>query len=277
MPERGGARERGQFYNRVELTLLAFLLQRYWVSRRSYMSVSGKPTVGRIQYGSPWARVLLTAPCILMAAFVALIYVALFLGALTRVWGADWTLTTEHFVSGVLRGLGSIRDTTLLSVIATPITGLLGMLIAILVVRRRVPGQGFIDFSSKLGGAVPGTVESVDGTRARVRTLGQVLPAHVREDARPSPGAEVAVVVRPEGLTIRGATAGKSQGIEGQVVRAVYLGAVAEYDVHVNGATLAVTVHGPSARATCTRSGSASSSTCCLTRSTCCREAERND
>ncbi len=139
-------------------SLVAFLLQRYWVSRRSYISVSGKPTGGRIRYGSAWARVLLTAPCVLMAAFVALIYVALFLGAFTRVWGADWTLTTEHFVSGVSRGLGSIRDTTLLSVIATPITGVLGMLIAILVVRRRVPGQGFIDFSSMLGGAVPGTV-----------------------------------------------------------------------------------------------------------------------
>ncbi len=94
---------------------------------------------------------------------------------------------------------------------------------------------------------VSGTVDAVDGTQARVRTLGQVLVAQVREDGRPSKGAEVAVVIRPEGLTIH-ARNGAGRGVEGEVVRAVYLGAVAEYDVQVNGATLAVTVHGPSAR-----------------------------
>lgn len=139
-------------------SLLAFVLQRYWVSRRSYVAVTGKPTGGQVRYGSPLARVGLASPCILLAAFVALIYVTLFLGAFTRVWGTDFTLTGQNLASGISRGWTAIRDTTLLSAIATPITGLLGMLVAILVVRRHVPAQGFLDFGSMLGGAVPGTV-----------------------------------------------------------------------------------------------------------------------
>jgi iron(III) transport system permease protein len=139
-------------------SLVAFVLQRYWVSRRSYVAVTGKPSGGRIQYGSRLARIALAAPCLLLASFVALIYVTLFLGAVTRVWGTDFTLTGEHLASGISRGWVAIRDTTLLAAIATPITGLLGMLVAILVVRRHLPAQGFLDFGSMIGGAVPGTV-----------------------------------------------------------------------------------------------------------------------
>src|SRR5688572_558823 len=117
-------------------SLIAFVVQRYWVSRRSYISVTGKPTGGRIRYGSRLAQWAFATPCLLLAAFVALLYVTLFLGAFTRVWGTDFTLTGEHFASGLSRGWVAIRDSTLLSAIATPITGLLGMLVAILVVRR---------------------------------------------------------------------------------------------------------------------------------------------
>ena len=45
--------------------------------------------------------------------------------------------------------------------IATPITGLLGMVIAFLVVRKRFIGKGFINFASLLSIAVPGTVVGV--------------------------------------------------------------------------------------------------------------------
>ena len=52
----------------------------------------------------------------------------------------------------------SILDTTFLSAYATPIAGLTGMLIAFLVVRRQFSGKSVVDFTSNLGGAVPGTI-----------------------------------------------------------------------------------------------------------------------
>ncbi|HOG47288.1 MAG TPA: ABC transporter permease subunit, partial [Anaerolineae bacterium] len=51
-----------------------------------------------------------------------------------------------------------MTDTTALSALATPISGLLGMLIAFLVVRKQFTGKSALDFGAMLGIAVPGTV-----------------------------------------------------------------------------------------------------------------------
>jgi iron(III) transport system permease protein len=58
----------------------------------------------------------------------------------------------------VTRGVEAILDTTFLSVVATPIAALTGMVIAFLVVRKRFSGKDVLDFGSNLGGAVPGTI-----------------------------------------------------------------------------------------------------------------------
>ena len=55
-------------------------------------------------------------------------------------------------------GKKAIIDTTIFSAISAPITGILGMIIAYLIVRKRFLGRSFIDFTSVVGIAVPGTV-----------------------------------------------------------------------------------------------------------------------
>ena len=56
------------------------------------------------------------------------------------------------------RGVEAILDTTYLSLVATPIAGLLGMGIAFLVVRKSFSGKAVLDFGSNLGAGVPGTI-----------------------------------------------------------------------------------------------------------------------
>ena len=56
------------------------------------------------------------------------------------------------------RGNEAIMDTTFLSIMATPIAGLLGMVIAFLVVRKMFSGKDVLDFGSNLGAGVPGTI-----------------------------------------------------------------------------------------------------------------------
>ena len=56
------------------------------------------------------------------------------------------------------RGVEAILDTTFLSALATPFAALLGMVIAWLVVRKNFSGKEILDFTSNLGGAVPGTI-----------------------------------------------------------------------------------------------------------------------
>jgi len=70
--------------------------------------------------------------------------------------GVDWTFTLDHFRYAWDVGKDSIRSTLVLSAWATPITGLLGMVIAFLLVRTQFPGKNVLGFTSMLAFAVPG-------------------------------------------------------------------------------------------------------------------------
>lgn len=140
-------------------TLTVFLLQRYWVSRKSYISVTGKPTGGGAGFVKEplirWTFILLT---FLVLILVIALYGAIFLGSITKLWGINYDLDLSHYANAIDRGLKPILDTTFLSALATPIAGLAGMIIAYLVVRKKFSGKEAVDFSSNLGGAVPGTI-----------------------------------------------------------------------------------------------------------------------
>jgi iron(III) transport system permease protein len=139
-------------------TLIIFILQRYYVSRRSYVSVTGKPTGGQILVREAWIRwpfIIITYGLCLL---IIVLYATVIWGSFTTAWGVDYTFTLKWWVQTLTRGVESILDTTFLSAFATPIAGLTGMLIAFLVVRRRFSGKDTLDFVSNLGGAVPGTI-----------------------------------------------------------------------------------------------------------------------
>jgi iron(III) transport system permease protein len=139
-------------------TLVVFLVQRYYVTRRSYVSVTGKPTGGQILVKEPWIR----WPFIVITYSVCLLIVVLYLtviwGSFSTAWGYDFTPTLLWWEQMMTRGVESILDTTFLSAYATPIAGLTGMVIAFLVVRKKFSGKDSVDFVSNLGGAVPGTI-----------------------------------------------------------------------------------------------------------------------
>jgi iron(III) transport system permease protein len=140
-------------------TLTVFLLQRYWVSRKSYISVTGKPTGGGAGFvKEPLIRWTFITFTFLVLLLIVALYGAIFLGSITRLWGIDYTLDLSHYGNAIDRGLKPILDTTFLSAFATPIAGLVGMIIAYLVVRKTFSGKEAVDFASNLGGAVPGTI-----------------------------------------------------------------------------------------------------------------------
>ena len=143
-------------------SLSIFFFQYYWVGRRSYVSVTGKPTGHHQPIQTPAVKWTLFALCLLISLLIVLMYGFIFVGAATKVWGINYGFTLEHF-KFVLVGYGSeaMTDTTLLSAIATPVAGLMGMLITYLVVRRKFAGRSLVDFTSVLGLAVPGTVVGI--------------------------------------------------------------------------------------------------------------------
>lgn len=139
-------------------TLLLFLAQRYYVNRRSYISVTGKPSGAQITEKDPLIRWGFNLAAYLVCAFVVLLYATIIYGSFSFTWGVDFSPTLRHWSMVVTRGVEAILDTTFLSALATPFAALLGMIIAWLVVRKNFSGKEVLDFSSNLGGAVPGTI-----------------------------------------------------------------------------------------------------------------------
>ena len=138
-------------------TLIVFLVQRYYVNRRSYISVTGKPTGGLIVEKRGlirWTFIVITYPA---CALIILLYATVVYSSFSTAWGVDFSPTLRWW-SDASRGVEAILDTTFLSALATPVAALTGMVIAFLIVRKRFSGKEILDFGSNLGGAVPGTI-----------------------------------------------------------------------------------------------------------------------
>ncbi len=139
-------------------TLVLFMIQRYYVNKRSYISVTGKPATAQVTEKDPFIRWGFIITSYLICAFVVLLYATIVYGSFSFSWGVDFTPTLRHWILTVTRGVEAILDTTFLSALATPFAALLGMVIAWLVVRKNFSGKEALDFSSNLGGAIPGTI-----------------------------------------------------------------------------------------------------------------------
>jgi len=142
-------------------SMTAFAIQRYWVSRRQYVTVTGKPTSSTTKLVSPTAKWSLYGVVVAFAALVTAFYAVIVMGAFTRVWGFDYTPSLQHMRYVFSVGLNAVQDTVVIALLSTPISGVLGMLIAFLIVRRTFPGKAALEFTSILNYAVPGTVVGI--------------------------------------------------------------------------------------------------------------------
>lgn len=151
----------GAAYSLVLLVpaLSVFLLQRYWVGRKNVVSVTGKPAGSPELITAPALRIPMLIGAVAVASLVVLMYATVIFGGFVKIFGVNNDFTLSHY-RFVLAGIGSdaMFTTTLLALVATPIAGLLGMVIAWLVVRKLKRTSGLMDFIGMLGLSVPGTV-----------------------------------------------------------------------------------------------------------------------
>ena len=158
------------------LTLFAlavFALQRGLLGKQNYTTVSGKGDAGIAMALPDGVRRTLYAVTVPWMTFTAIVYVFAFLGGFVQIWGRDWTLTLAHFRTAFSVELGqfglvwagtawnSFFTTVKLAAIASPVTALLGLLIAWLLARTEFKGQGVFEFAALLAFAIPGTVLGV--------------------------------------------------------------------------------------------------------------------
>ncbi|NLL48174.1 MAG: iron ABC transporter permease [Firmicutes bacterium] len=206
-------------------SLLVFVLQRYWVSRKHYVTVTGKSSSGsETPLVNNWARYGLLGLCLAISALILLLYGMIVFGSLVKAWGANHEFTLVNYRYLFTHGVKSIKDTLFIAFAAMPIGGLLGITVGYLVTRKLIPGGRLMESTSMINYALPGTVVGIayllafndpplmitgtatiliaayvfryspTGIRSTIATLQQIDPSI--EEASTSLGADMVTTVR---------------------------------------------------------------------------------
>jgi len=142
--------------------LAVFLLQRYWVSRRFYVTVTGKGAgVAPFDSVSPAVRNMLLAVCALIALSIAYFYALLLYASLVMALGANHAFTLQHYRVIFTEGMKAIRDTLIIAGFAMPLGGLYGILLGYLVTKKQFVGRRSMELVSMVNYALPGTIVGI--------------------------------------------------------------------------------------------------------------------
>jgi iron(III) transport system permease protein len=154
-------------------TLVAFYLQRFWLGRKSYTTLTGKGDSGHHPLLPRWLRIILYAVAGVWTLFTLIVYFIIIYGSFIEIWGLKNNFTFKHYIAAFGIGWtehgihfkGSAWDsfwTTLeISAISAPLTAAIGLITAYLLVRQRFVGRDLFEFTTMLSFAVPGTVIGV--------------------------------------------------------------------------------------------------------------------
>jgi iron(III) transport system permease protein len=139
-----------------------YLLQRYWVSRRYYVTVTGRAGAGTsVKTVAPWVRPVLAALCLAVAAVIAYFYALLVYASIVVALGANHAWTLRHYHVIFTEGVKAIRDTLVIAGLSMPLGGLYGVLVGYLVARKRFAGRQAMEIVSMINYALPGTIVGI--------------------------------------------------------------------------------------------------------------------
>ena len=139
-----------------------FIVEKYWLERKSVATLTGKASRERMRIKDKSVRVPLVTISIVISLFVIVLYILVVFGSLFKIWGRNYSLSLKWY-QYIFKNNGYkvFLDSIWLSLIASPITAFISMIIAYLVVKRKFAGKGFMEFIAMLAMAVPGTVLGV--------------------------------------------------------------------------------------------------------------------
>jgi len=141
---------------------LVFILQRQWVARGHYVTITGKSGAqSSVRSLSPGARWVLIGLCLLVALFILYLYALLFYASIVMAFGANYTPTLRHYHVIFTEGSKAIRDTLFIAAVGMPLGGLFGILVGYLVARGTFFGRQAMEVVSMLNYALPGTALSI--------------------------------------------------------------------------------------------------------------------
>lgn len=136
-------------------SVVIFLFQRFWVQRRSYVTITGKIVNIKPKPTALYAKILFFAFCSVIAGMILLVYIGIFLGAFVKGWGYDWSFTLAWLSDVSNRGT-ELFNSIFYSVTAGVLSAMFAIIAAYLVSRNRGFLVRCIDFSAILPAALPG-------------------------------------------------------------------------------------------------------------------------
>ncbi len=143
-------------------SLAVFFLQRYWVGRRNFVTITGKSgsqtkfkSVGNI------TRYIFLLICLLTIIFIFYFYALLLYASLIKAFGADNTFTLYHYKHIFTRGLDVIKDTLIIAVSAMLAGGLYGVVVGYITAKKKFFSRQFMEVVSMLNYALPGTIVGI--------------------------------------------------------------------------------------------------------------------
>ncbi|MBU1465317.1 MAG: iron ABC transporter permease, partial [Gammaproteobacteria bacterium] len=151
-------------------TLSAFFLQRHWIGKKSYTTVTGKADSGAYMGLNHGMKVACYMTALPWAALTIVIYGMIMFGGFVQNWGYDNSFTLQHYQDAFSVGWGefgviwegaawdSLWTTLSISAIAAPFTAIVGLLTAYLLVRQQFKWKNAFEFGTMLSFAIPGTV-----------------------------------------------------------------------------------------------------------------------
>lgn len=142
--------------------IVVYSLQRWWVGKKSYVTVSGKAG-GRssVKGPGPLLSTVIVGTVVFIIAFILYLYAIILTGSLVKVWGVNNTLTLENYHYVFTYGSKAIKDTLLIACIGTPLGGLLAVLVGYATARLKVRGSRILETVSLLNYTLPGTVVGI--------------------------------------------------------------------------------------------------------------------
>ena len=142
--------------------LAVYALQNFWVSRKSFVTVSGKAG-GRSSIKGPGVLIssIVIGTVAFITAFVLYLYAIILVGSVVKVWGVDNSLTFENYHYVFTFGMKAIKDTLLIACIGTPLGGLLAVLIGYVCKWLKIRGHKTLETVSLLNYTLPGTVVGI--------------------------------------------------------------------------------------------------------------------
>lgn len=142
--------------------MAVYVLQRFWVGKKSYVTISGK-TGSRSNFKNKGmlAEGIVLGVCFFVTAFILYLYSLILWGALVKVWGVDNSMTLENFRYVFTHGRKAIIDTLSIAAVATPLGGLMAVVVGYIAQRKRFFGNRAMEFFSMLNYALPGTVVGI--------------------------------------------------------------------------------------------------------------------